>query len=165
MRKRIFALFSAVFFLLSVLITGSVLAKPVPTPIDFDVTGTFNAAPFSGTVTVDTFVEEEGQLAVRGTLVSADQGLFDPLTVTIFASARAFEDTGTGCTVEIDTVAAFIDTGFIIFLNGAVSSLTLSESEDPDAARELCRVVQTATRDPADQGALARALNKVVRNV
>jgi hypothetical protein len=39
---------------------------------------------------------------------------------------------------------------------------TLSESADPGAARELCRVVRTATRNSSDQGALARVLNKVL---
>ena len=74
--------------------------------------------------------------------------------------AQASDDAASGCTVDISTANAFIDASFIIFLDGARFALT--ESAEPDAARELCRVVQTATKDPADQSALARALNKVL---
>ena len=74
----------------------------------------------------------------------------------------ASDDGGSECAVDISTSNAFIDTGFIIFLTGA--EFALSESAEPDSARELCRVVQTAAKNSADQSALARALNKVLRS-
>jgi hypothetical protein len=168
MRKSIFAVLTAMFVALSGMVAASVLAKPVPAaPVTFPVGGTFSTTegeegvPFTGTVTVDSFVEQEGELAVQGTLAVADDALFAPLPITIAASARASDDTGSGCVVDISTANFFDDSDFIIFLDGA--GFTLSGSAEPEVARELCRVVRTATRDPADQSALARALNKVLR--
>ena len=165
MRKSVFAFFTVMFSLAGGVVAASAMAKPVDlAPVQFAVTGTFSAgpaeagSPFAGTVTVDRFIEQDGQLAVLGALTSSDDGLFAPLAVSVFASAHAFDVSG--CTVEISTANAFIDPSFIIFLDGARFALT--ESANPDSARELCRVVQTATKDPADQSALARALNKVL---
>ncbi len=167
MRKIMFALFAITFTVLGGVGATSVLAKPVgPTPVQFPVDGTFSPAtgaagiPFAGTVTVESFVVQEGQLAVQGTL-TGPEGLFAPLAVTVFASALASDDAGSGCTVDVSTANAFIDARFIIFLTGA--RFALSETAEPDAARELCRAVQTAAKDSADQSALARALNKVLR--
>ena len=169
MRKIIFAIFAITFTVLGGVGATTVLAKPVdPAPIQVPVEGTFSplpgetAVPFPGTVTVESFVEQDGQLAVQGTLTSAKEGLFAPLEVTVPAFAVASEDASAGCTVDISTANAFIEPGFIIFLNG--TGFTLSASDQPDAARELCRVVQTAARNPADQSAVARALNKVLRD-
>jgi hypothetical protein len=168
MRKSILALFTAMFILISGGFAGSVLARPVPgTPDQFEVTGTFSAAPgetgvaFRGTITVDRFVGQEGQLAIQGVLTGDETVPFAPLPVTIVAFARASEDAESGCTVDISTANAFIDAGFVIFLYGG--GFTLSESTEPEAARELCQVVQTASRDPADQSTLARVLNRVLR--
>lgn len=168
MRKIMVALFAVTFTVLGGVGATSVLAKPVgAAPVQFPVDGTFSAGPgnagvpFPGTVAVESFVVEDGQLAVQGTLTGPEEGLFAPLAVTVVASAVASDDAGSGCTVDVSTSNAFIDTRFIIFLTGA--RFTLGETAEPDAARELCRVVQTTAKDPADQNALARALNRVLK--
>jgi len=169
MRKIIFTFFALTFTLLTGVAAASALAKPVedPAPVQFAVAGTFSnrpgeaGAPFHGTVTVARFVEQDGQLAVQGTLAGTEEEPFAPVAVTIVANATASDDADTGCTVHVGTANTFIDAGFIIFLTGA--GFTLSESTEPGAARELCRVVQTATKDSSDQSPLARALNKVLR--
>lgn len=166
MRKSMFALFALTFLVLGGVGATTVLAKPVgPAPVQFEVEGRFNpgAVAFPGTVTVESFVEQDGQLAVQGTLTPATEGLISPLAVTIVASAAASEDAA-GCRVAISTSTFFFqekEGGITIFLDGA--AFTLGETREPDAARELCRVVDTAAKNPADQRALARALNKVLR--
>jgi hypothetical protein len=167
MRKGVLVLFTLIFVTAGGIVAGNALARPVdPAPVRFPVTGTFSAgpgvpgAPFAGTVTVDGFLEQDGQLAVRGTLTADQEALFAPFTVTVFALAAATDDPASGCTVAVSTIDAFIDAGFIVVLAGA--RLELSESADPDAARELCRVVQTASKEPADLRALARGLNRVL---
>ncbi|MEV6490818.1 hypothetical protein AB0M20_19700 [Actinoplanes sp. NPDC051633] len=167
MRKITFASLAMTFLLLSGVTAANALAKPVgPAPVQFAVDGTFSSGPgvpgtpFQGTVTVARFVEQDGQLAVHGTLAGTETSV-DALAVTVIANATASDDTGSGCTVQIDTVSAFIDAGVIIFLTGA--GFTLSETNEPDSARELCRVVQTAAKDSSDQSALARALNRLLR--
>jgi hypothetical protein len=168
MRKIIFTFFTMAFALLSSVAATTALAKPVDSaPVQFAVDGTFSTgpgeagAPFQGTLTVARFVEQDGQLAVQGTLADTGEGPFAPLAVNVIASATAIDGGGSGCTVRVSTGNTFIDAGFIVFLTGA--GFTLSESTDRGAARELCRVVQTATKDSSDQSALARALNKVLR--
>jgi hypothetical protein len=167
MRKVIFASLAMTFLLLGGVTAASALAKPVgPAPVQFAVDGTFSSGPgvagipFQGTVTVARFVEQDGQLAVQGTLAGTEAPV-DALEVTVIANATASDDIGSGCTVQIGTVSTFIDAGFIIFLTGA--GFALSESTEPDSARDLCRVVQTAAKDSSDQSALARALNRVLR--
>jgi hypothetical protein len=167
MRKGIFAFFSAMFVLAGGVVAASAIAKPVaPAPLQFPVSGTYSAGPgeaatpFSGVITVDRFVEEEAELTLQGTLAPNDTALFDPTAITVSALAQASEDGTVGCTVAVSTANAFIDPSFVVFVDGAQFSLT--ESGEPDAAHELCRVVQTATKDPADQSALARALNRVL---
>ena len=169
MRKIIFTFFALTFTLLGGVAATNALARPVNSaPVQFAVDGTFSTGageagvPFQGTVTVARFVEQDGQLAVQGTLTGTGEAPFAPLAVTVIANAAASDDDAAGCTVAVSTVNTFIDAGFIIFLTGA--DLTLSESTEPSAARELCRVVQTATKDSSDQIALARALNKVLRD-
>jgi hypothetical protein len=168
MRKIIFTFFAMTFALLSSVAATNALAKPVdPAPVRFAVHGTFSTgpgeagAPFQGTVTVARFVEQDGQLAVEGTLAGTEGELPAPLAITVVANVTASDDAGSGCTVQVSTVNTFVDAGFIVFLTGA--EFSLSESTEPGAARELCRVVQTATKDSSDQSALARALNKVLR--
>jgi hypothetical protein len=169
MRKMIFTFFAMTFAVLSTVAATTALAKPVATAaVRFPVDGTFSTgpgeagAPFEGTVTVARFVVQDGQLAVQGTLTGTDDGPFAPVAVTVIANASASDGDGSGCTVRVDTANTFVDAGFIIFLTGA--GFTLSEDTEPGAARELCRVVQTATKDSSDQSALARALNKVLRD-
>jgi hypothetical protein len=167
MRKIFFTFFAMTFALMSGVAATNALAKPVGSgPVQFAVDGTFSSGPgeagvpFPGTVTVARFVEQDGQLAVEGTLAGPEGGPFAPLTVTVIAGATATDDAESGCTVRLDTANTFVQAGFIVFLTG--SGFTLSESADPGAARELCRVVRTAARDSSDQGALARVLNKVL---
>lgn len=166
MRKVMFALFALTFLVLGGVGATTVLAKPVGATVQFDVTGTFSpgtgteADLFDGAVTVESFVEQDGELAVQGTLTPTTEGLFSSLAVTIVASAVASEDAA-GCTVDITTVITPIDAGFVISLDSA--EFALDETAEPDAARELCRVVDTAAKDPANQRALARALNKVLQ--
>lgn len=169
MRKIIFTFFAMAFALLSGAAATHALARPVDSvPVRFAVDGTFSAGPgeagvpFQGTVTVARFVEQDGQLAVEGTLAGPENGPFAPLTVTVIANAASSDEVESGCTVRVSTSNTFVDAGFIVFLTGA--GFTLSESADPGAARELCRVVQTATKDSSDQRALARVLNKVLRD-
>jgi hypothetical protein len=168
MRKSIFALFTAMFVLISGAVAGNVLAKPAdPAPLEFSVDVRFSTVPgetgtlYPSTVAVDRFVEQDGLLAVQGVLTGPAGAPFEPFAVTLVAVARASEDTESGCTVAVDTAADFVDTGYLVFVNGG--TFALKETEEPDAARELCRVVRTATRDSADQSALARALNQVLR--
>lgn len=167
MRKIIFASFAMTFMLLGGVAAASALAKPVnPAPVRFAVDGTFSSAagetgsPFEGTVTVASFIEQDGQLALEGTLAGTEVP-FAPFAVTVVAGATASDDAGSGCTVQISTANTFVDAGSIIFLTGA--GFTLSESTEPGSARELCRVVQAATKNSSDQSALARALNKVLK--
>ena len=168
MRKTIAALFTALFLLLGGMIARNVSAQELnASPVQFPVTGTFSPAageagvPFTGTVVVDAFGEVDGELVVHGLLAPAEEGLFAPLAVTISALARPV-DAAEGCAVEISTANAFLDGAGIVFLDGA--QFTIGATAGPAAERELCRVVRTATRDPADQQALARALNKVIRD-
>jgi len=168
MRKIIFTFFAMTFALLSAVAATNAMAKPVDSaPVQFPVSGTVSTGPgepgvpFQGTVTVARFVEQDGQLAVEGTLAGTDEEAFAPLAVTVIANAAASDGGGSGCTVRVDTVSTFIDAGLIVFLTGA--GFTLDENTEPGAARELCRVVQTATKSSSDQSALARALNKVLR--
>jgi hypothetical protein len=167
MRKSFLAFFSVMFMVAGGVVAASAVAKPVEsTPLRFPVSGTFSTGageaptPFDGVITVDRFLEQDGELALEGTVAPSDEGLFAATAITVTALAQAAADETVGCTVEISTASAFIDLSFIVFVEGARFALT--ESEEPEAARELCRVVHTATKDPADQSALARALNKVL---
>jgi hypothetical protein len=169
MRKTLLALSTGMFLVFGGVAAATVSAQPVaPETVQFSVDGTVSSAPgeagvpFNGTVAVNSFIEQDGELAVQGRLTSTDEGPFAPLDVTVSALAQAFDDAGDGCTVHISTANAFVDSVVIVFLNGA--QFRLSEGAEPGAARELCRVVQTATKDPADQQAIARALNKVLKN-
>jgi hypothetical protein len=168
MRKILVALFALVFVLVGGVITRSALARPVgAAPLQFPVTGAFSpgygvpGVAFQGTVAVHGFGVQDGQLAVLGALAATDDSLFSPVAVTISAHAAASEDAQSGCTVVITTGGTFIDAGFLVFIDGG-ARMTLSEADDPEAARELCRVVAAAARDPADQQALARTLNRVL---
>ena len=170
MRKILFALFTLLFVLVGGVATQSALARPIAgTSVEFPVTGTFSPGPgvpeepFQGTVTVHSFGVQDGQLGVQGALAAADDSLFAPFAVTIPAYVTAFDDAQSGCTVVISTAGTFIDAGFLLYIDG--TQTTVSETDNPEVARELCRVVATATRDPADQLALARTLNRVLSTI
>jgi hypothetical protein len=132
------------------------------------VTGTFTpppsteTVPFTGTLTVDRFATADGQLALEGVLATTDPvGLFEPLAVTVVALASAaFDETIGGCTVTVGTTSTLVLRDFALFLEGA--SFEVGEVVEPDLSQELCRVVKAVDKDPADQGDIARALNKVL---
>jgi hypothetical protein len=170
-RKILIALFTLLFVLIGGVATQSALARPITaTSLEFPATGTFSPGPgapgvtFQGTVTVHSFGVQDGQLAVQGTLAATDGSLFSPFAVTIPAYATASDDAQTGCTVAITTGGTFIDAGFLVYIDGG-TQVALNETDNPEAARELCRVVGTATRDPSDQQALARTLNRVLSTI
>jgi hypothetical protein len=168
MRKIFVALFALVFVLVFGVVTRSALARPVgAAPLEFPVTGTYSpgygvpGVAFQGTVAVHDFAVQDALLAVRGALAATDDSLFSPFAVTVSAHAAASDDAQSGCTVVITTGGTFIDVGALVFIDGG-ARVTLSEVDDPEAARELCRVVAAADRNPADQQALARTLNRVL---
>jgi hypothetical protein len=168
MRRILLALFTLTFVLVGGVVTQSAFARPVgATALTFPVTGTFSTGSgvpgvaFAGTVTVNSFGVQDGQLTVQGALAAADDSLFSPFAVTIPAYATASEDPQSGCSIVITTGGAFIESGFLVYLDGG-AQVTLSETSDPEAARELCQVVSTSARDPGDQQALARTLNRVL---
>jgi hypothetical protein len=168
MRKTLVTLLTVAFVLIGGVSAQNALARPLDAaPLQFTVTGLFSPSagvdgvPFQGAVTVNRFGADDGQLVVQGALASSDDSLFSPFAVTIPAYATASDDAGSGCTVIITTGYSFIDASFLVAIDGG-AQLTLSEAADPEAARELCRVVGTATRDPADQQSLARTLNRVL---
>ena len=163
MRKILLALFTLAFVLVGGVATQSALARPIAaTPLEFPAAGTFSPGPgvpgvtFQGTVTVNSFGVQDGQLVVQGALAATDDSLFSPFAVTIPAYATASDEAQTGCSVVVTTGGTFIDGG---------AKVTLTETDNPEAARELCRVVATSTRDPSDQQALARALNRVLSTI
>ena len=171
MRKTLLTLFTLAFVLVGGVATQSALAQPTAaTPLEFPASGTFSPGPgvpgvdFQGTVAVHGFGVQDGQLAVQGALTANDDSLFSPFAVTIPAYATASNDAQTGCTVAITTGGTFIDTGFLVYIDGG-TQVTLNETDHPEAARELCRVVATATRDPSDQQALARTLNRLLSTI
>jgi hypothetical protein len=168
MRRILLALFTLVFALVGGVATHTAFARPIAaTPLELPVTGTFSpgygmpGTAFKGTVTVHSFGVQDGQLAAQGALAATDDSLFSPFAVGISAYATASDDAQNGCTVVIATGGTFIDAGFLVFIDGG-AQVTLSEAENPEAARELCRAVATATRNSADQQALARTLNQVL---
>jgi hypothetical protein len=112
-------------------------------------------------VTVASFVEQDGQLAVGGTPAGTEAPSAAPLALTVIANVASCEDAGPGCAVQVSTADTFIDAWIIIFLTGA--GFTLRESTEPGSARELCRVVQAATTNSSHQSAPARTFHKVLR--
>jgi hypothetical protein len=135
--------------------------------VSVPVTGTFTAplstetAPFTGTLTVDRFVTADGQLALEGMLAAGEGGPFAPLTVTVIAFASpAFDAATGGCTVTIGTTSTLVQQDFLLFVEG--TSFEIGEVVEADLSQELCRVVRAVDKDPANQGDVARALNKVL---
>ncbi len=160
MRKMVIALGVV---LVAVSAVGTAAAKPRGGgPVTVPVTGTFTslgiAVPFSGALTVDQFGEVDGQLVVEGEL-AADDGLFQPAAVTVVAVATPSTDPATGdCTVRIGMVST------IAVADAAVAELAdpTFELGGPGSGLELCGVVKASDKDPGDQGAIARALNRAL---
>jgi hypothetical protein len=160
MRKVVIAL---AVVLVAVFAVGTAAARPRGgAPLTVPVTGTFTslgtAVPFSGALTVDRFGEVDGQLVVEGELAATD-GLFEPATVTVVAVATPSTDPATGdCTVRIGMVAT------IPVTDAAVVELAdpAFELGGPGSGRDLCGVVKASDKDPGDQGAIARALNRAL---
>jgi hypothetical protein len=126
------------------------------------VTGTFTtlgiAVPFSGGLTVDRFGEVDGQLVVEGVL-AADDGLFESVTVTVVAVATPSRDPATGeCTVGIGMVNT-IPVGDAAVVELADPTFELG---GPGSDLDVCAVLKTSAKDPADQGAIARELNRAL---
>jgi hypothetical protein len=153
------------------LAVGTAGAKPTGgTPISAPVTGTFTPLggtepiPFAGTLTVNRFVEADAQLAVEGTIATSDPaGLFDPLTVTVTAVASPSVDQATGgCTVTVSSTSTLVLRDFALFLEGRPSMFQFGEPGEPGSDQELCRVVRATDKNPTDQDAIARALNKAL---
>jgi membrane-associated protease RseP (regulator of RpoE activity) len=149
---------------LATLAVGTAGAKPHGgggTPVIIPVEGTFTTlgieVQFSGTLTVDRFVEVDGQLAVDGVL-AADDGPFAPLAVTVVAVAAPSVDATTGdCPVEIGLVNTTVVGDSAIELADPTFELG-----QPGSGQELCSVLRASGKDPGDQGAIARALNKAL---
>jgi hypothetical protein len=125
-------------------------------------TGTFTslgiAVPFSGQLTVDRFGEVDGQLVVEGVL-AADDGLFEPVAVTVVAVATPSADPATGeCTVRIGMVNT------IAVTDSAVVELAdpTFDLGGPGSGVDVCGVLKASDKNPGDQRAMARALNRAL---
>lgn len=168
MRKAVIALGVV---LVGVFAVGTAGAKPHGgggAPLDVPVAGTFTPAVgaetvrFSGTLTVDRFVEVDGQLALDGVL-TADaaapaEALLEPLSLTVTAVASLSVDAVTGdCLVEVGTASSLVQRDFLLFLEGTTFQLGA-----PGSGQEVCGVVKASDKDPGDQGAIAGALNKAL---
>jgi hypothetical protein len=163
MRKVIIALG---VMLVAVLAVGTVAAKPRGGgggggPVVVPLTGTFTAlgieVPFAGTLTVDRFAVTDDQLVVEGEL-AADDGLFAPAAVTVVAVAAPSADPDTGdCTVQVGLVSTItVGDGFV-----ALADPTF-QLGGPGSGADLCGVVRAADKDPSDQDAVAKALNRAL---
>lgn len=160
MRKVVIALGVV---LVAVFAVGTAAAKPHGGgPVTVPVTGTFTSlgvrVPFSGALNVDRFGEVDGQLVVEGVL-AADDGLFEPATVTVVAVATPSTDPLTGdCTVRIGMVST------IAVAEAAVTELAdpTFELGGPGSGLDMCGVVKASDKDPGDQAAIARALNRAL---
>jgi len=161
MRKVVIALG---VMLVAVFAVGTAAAKPHGSgdPVTVPMTGTFTslgiAVPFSGMLTVDQFGEVDGQLVVEG-LLAADDGLFEPVPVTVVAVATPSTDPTTGdCTVTVGMVNT------IAVGDAAVVELAdpTFELGGPGSGLDVCGVVKASDKDPGDQAAIARALNRAL---
>ena len=159
--------------LVAVFAVGTAGAKPHGgggggAPLDVPVSGTFTPAVgaetvrFSGTLTVDRFAELDGQLALDGVLTADGaapaEALLEPLAVTVTAVAAPSVEATTGdCTVEVGTASSLVQRDFLLFVEGATFQLGA-----PGSGQEVCEVVKASEKDPGDQGAIARALNRAL---
>jgi hypothetical protein len=131
-------------------------------PVTVPMTGTFTslgiAVPFSGVLTANHFAEVDGQLVVEG-LLAADDGLFEPVTVTVVAVATPSADPATGdCAVTIGMVNTIAV--------GDAAAVALAdptfELGGPGSGLDVCGVLKASDKDPGDQAAIARALNRAL---
>jgi hypothetical protein len=164
MRKVVIALGVV---LVAVLTVGTVAAKPQGgggAPVVFGLVGSFTAlgieVPFSGTLTVDRFAVVEDQLVVEGELAAEEVGLFPAAEVTVVAHASPSADPATGdCTVEMELVSTILlGDSFVTLEEGS----TAFELGGADSGQDLCGVVKASDKDPLDQAAIARALNRAL---
>jgi hypothetical protein len=162
MRKVVIALGVV---LVAVLTVGTVAAKPHGggSPVVFRLAGSFTAlgieVPFSGSLTVDRFAVAEDQLVVEGELAATD-GLFAAAEVTVVAHASPSADPVTGdCTVEIELVSTLLLGGSFVTLEEGSTAFELGGA---DSGQDLCEVVKASDKDPLDQAAIARALNRAL---
>jgi hypothetical protein len=151
--------------LVAVLTVGTVAAKSRGgggAPVTVPVAGTFTTSgiqvPFSGELTVNRFGAVDNQLVVEGEL-TADDELFEPLALTVVALASSSADPTSGdCTVRIGMVS--------IITVGASAVVELAdptfELGGPGTDLQLCGVVKASDKDPFDQDAIARALNRAL---
>jgi hypothetical protein len=161
MRKVIIALGVV---LVAVLAVGTVAAKPHGdggNPLVVPLTGTYTSLglelPFAGTLTVDRFAVADDQLVVEGVL-AADDGLFAPAAVTVVAVAAPSADPDTGdCTVEVGMVSTVTVGDAFVALADPTFQLG-----GPGSGAELCGVLKASDKDPSDQGAVAKALNRAL---
>jgi hypothetical protein len=150
--------------LVAVLVVGTAGAKPhggAGAPVAVPVAGAYTAlgirVPFAGTLTVDRFGVADGQLMVEGVL-TADDGLFEPAAVTVVAVAAPSADPDTGdCTVEVGMVSTItVGDAFVELADPTF------ELGGPGSGADLCGVGKASDKDPNDQGAIARALNRAL---
>jgi hypothetical protein len=92
-------------------------------------------------------------------VLAADDGLFESVAMTVVAVATPSTDPATSdCTVTIGMVNTI-----------AVGDAAVVELADPTfgvggpgSGLDVCGVVKASDKDPADQGAIARALNRAL---
>ena len=164
MRKVVIALGVV---LVAVLTVGTVAAKPHGgggTPVVFGLAGSFTAlgieVPFSGTLTVDRFAVADDQLVVEGEVTAEEVGRFAAAEVTVVAHASPSADPATGdCTVEIELVRTILLDSSFVELDRTSTAFELGGA---DSGQEVCGVVKASDKDPLDQSAIARALNRAL---
>ena len=162
MRKVVIVLGVVLTALLAV---GTAAAKPRGgggAPVTVPVAGTFTSlgiqVPFSGELTVNRFDAVDDQLVVEGEL-TADDELFEPLAIAVVAVASPSADAATGdCTVRVGMVST-IGVGASAVVELADPTFELG---GPGTGLEVCGVVKVSDKDPFDQDALARALNRAL---
>jgi hypothetical protein len=144
------------------LVVGTAGATPHgPAAIRVPAAGTFTPAlgadtvSFTGTLSVERFVEVEEQLALAGVLATDTVGLFEPFAVTVVAVAAPSADAAGQCTVAVGTTSTLVQQDFLLVVEGTTFPLG-----DSEATGDVCKLLKTVDNDPANQGALARALNK-----
>ena len=162
MRKVVIVLGVVLTALLAV---GTATAKPRGgggAPVTVPAAGTFTTlgiqVPFSGELTVNRFGAVDDQLVVEGELTADDQ-LFEPLAIVVVAVASPSADAATGdCAVRVGMVS-IIGVGASAVVELADPTFELG---GPGTDLELCGVVKASDKDPFDQDALARALNRAL---
>jgi hypothetical protein len=161
MRKLVIAL-GVVLAALVTVGTAAAKSRGDGEPVTVPAAGTFTTlgvkVPFSGELAVSRFGAIDNQLVVEGEL-TADDDLFEPLAVAVVAVASSSADPTTGdCTVRIGMVNT------ITVAASAVVELAdpIFELGGPGSGQEVCGVLRATDKDPFDQAAVARALNRAL---